>query len=211
LPSLRLFESVFGTRFERQLSAVTNKLVVSEMKEGLKLINSFVTDFRDQPREEVLTRISIDRTRLLRGVNPQLSPPSPYESVYRDGRLWGKSTVEVSQICKKLGAKLPETWTEPPDYIGIEFDLMRLICLSESKAWQADDATKALEYLEEGGGFLRKHILQWVPSFCEKMYHRAELNFYKGTAWVTKGFIEYDSRLIEHQVDEVKKQLTEQS
>jgi len=208
LPSLKLLRGVFGAEFERQLSSVVSKFGVGEMKQGLELIASFVATFREQPRKEVLKRVSIDRTRLLRGVNPQHSPPPPYESVYREGRLWGRSTVEVSQTYGRLGVKLPEAWTEPPDYLGIELDCMRLICLSEREAWQAGSADKALEYLEVGRDFLRKHIVLWVPGFCEEMYNRAELNFYKGIAQLTGGFLEYDNRLVDQQVSQAKKQLT---
>jgi len=208
LPSLKLLRGVFGAEFERQLSSVVSKFGVGEMKQGLELIASFVATFREQPRKEVLKRVSIDRTRLLRGVNPQHSPPPPYESVYREGRLWGRSTVEVSQTYGRLGVKLPEAWTEPPDYLGIELDCMRLICLSEREAWQAGSADKALEYLEVGRDFLRKHIVLWVPGFCEEMYNRAELNFYKGIAQLTGGFLEHDNRLVDQQVSQAKKQLT---
>ena len=207
LPSLKLLQSVFGAEFERQLSSVVSKFGVGEMKQGLKLIASFVVTFKEQPEEEVLRRVSIDRTRLLRGADPRHSPPPPYESVYREGRLWGKSTVEVSQTYGRLGIKLPEAWTEPPDYIGIELDFMRLICLRGRKAWQAGSADKALEYLEAGRDFLKKHIVLWVPGFCEEMYNRAELNFYKGIARLTRGFVEYDSRLADQRVSQAKKQL----
>ena len=206
LPNLNLLQSVFDAEFERQFSSAASKFEAGEMKDGLKLIASFVTAFKQQHGEEVLKRVSIDRTRLFRGVNPQRSPPPPYESVYRDGRLWGKSTAEVSQTCGRLGVKLPEAWTEPPDYIGIELDFMRLICLSEREAWQDGYADKALEYLEAGGDFLRKHIVQWVPDFCEEMYNRAELDFYRGIARLTRGFVEYDSRLADQQVSQAKKQ-----
>lgn len=205
LPSLKLLQSVFDAEFERQFSSVASKFEAGEMKEGLKLIASFVAAFKEQPREEVLKHVAIDRTRLFRGVSPQYSPPAPYESVYRDGRLWGKSTVEVSQTYGRLGVKLPEAWTEPPDFIGIELDLMRLICLSEREAWQTDCAGKALEYLEAGRDFLRKHIAQWVPGFCEEMYNRAELDFYRGIALLTRGFVEYDNRLAARQVREAKR------
>ena len=207
LPSLKLLQSIFSAEFERQLSSAASKFETGEMKQGLKLITSFVAAFKEQPRKEVLKRVSIDRTRLLRGVDPRHSPPPPYESVYREGRLWGKSTVEVSQTYGRLGVKLPGTWTEPPDYIGIELDFMRLICLRERKAWQAGSTDKAVEYLEAGRDFLKKHIVLWVPGFCEEMYNRAELNFYKGIARLTGGFVEYDSRLADQQVSQAKKQL----
>jgi len=207
LLTLKLLRGVFSAKFERQLSSAVSKFGVGEMKQGLELIASFVATFREQPEEEVLRRVSIDRTRLLRGVGPEHSPPPPYESVYREGRLWGKSTVEVSQTYGRLGIKLPEAWTEPPDYIGIELDFMRLICLREKEAWQAGSADKAVEYLEAGRDFLKKHIVLWVPGFCEEMYNRAELNFYKGIAQLTRGFVEYDSRLADQRVSQAKKQL----
>ena len=207
LPNLKVLHSVFDAEFERQFTSAASRFEAGEMKDGLKLIASFVTAFRDKPRTEALKRISIDRTRLFQGVNPEHSPPPPYESVYRDGRLWGKSTVEVSQIYGRLGVKLPEAWTEPPDHIGIELDFMRLICLSEMEAWQAGYTDKALEYLEAGTDFLRKHVVQWVPVFCEEMYNRAGLDFYRGIAQLTRGFVEYDSRLADRQVSEARKQL----
>ena len=205
LPSSKLLQSVFSAEFESQLSPVAAKFEVAGVKQGLKLITKFVATFKDQPDEEVLKRVSVDRTRLLRGVNPQFSPPPPYESVYKDGRLWGKSTVEVSQTYGRLGIKLPDSWTEPPDYIGIELDTMRLICLREREAWQDGSADKALEYLEAGRDFLSQHLLPWVSGFCKQMYDRAELDFYKGIAKLTQGFVEYDSRLAEQQVSKAKK------
>jgi len=211
LPGLPLLESVFGDEFERQLSMAATKLDLTKMKRGLKLVTRFVNDFKDQPRDEVLTLVSVDRTRLLRGVNAQLSPLPPYESVYREGRLWGESTVDVAHTFPKLGAKLPEQWTEPPDYIGIEFDLMRLICQSEHDAWHSGDAAKALEYLEAGRDFLKKHILLWVPGFCDQMYQRAEITFYQGIARMTDGFVKYDGHLVDDQINVVRKNLAEQA
>lgn len=85
---------------------------------------------------------------------------------------------------------------------------MRLTCLNEGEAWQAGSADKALEYLEAGRDFLRNHVMPWVPGFCEKMYEGAELDFYKGIARLTRGFVEYDHRLADQQLGKVKRQLT---
>lgn len=209
LPNLKMIQSMFGTEFKRGLSSAVSNFEADEIKEGLKLIAGFITAFEEQSTEEVLKRISIDRTRLLRGVGQQHSPSPPYESVYRDGRLCSESTMEVSQIYRRLGITLPEAWTEPPDYIGIELDFMRLVCQGEKEAWQSDSFDEALERLEAGGDFLKNHILQWVPRFCEEMYNRAELDFYKGIAHFTSGFVEYDSSLADQQIMAVKQQLAE--
>jgi len=209
LPNLKMIQSMFGTEFKRGLSSAVSNFEADEIKEGLKLIAGFITAFKEQSTEEILKRISIDRTRLLRGVDQQHSPSPPYESVYRDGRLCSESTIEVSQIYRRLGITLPEAWTEPPDYIGIELDFMRLVCQGEKEAWQSDSFDEALERLEAGKDFLKNHILQWVPRFCEEMYNRAELDFYKGIAHFTSGFVEYDNSLADQQIMAVKQQLAE--
>lgn len=209
LPNSKMIQSMFDTEFKLGLSSAVSNFEADEIKEGLTLIASFITAFKEQSTEEVLKRISIDRTRLLRGVSQQHSPPPPYESVYRDGRLYSESTIEVSQIYCRLGITLPQTWTEPPDYIGIELDFMRLICQGEKEAWQTDSFDKALEHLEVGGDFLKKHILQWVPRFCEEMYNKAELDFYKGIAHFTSGFVAYDSSLADQQIMAVKQKPTD--
>jgi len=209
LPNLKMIQSIFGAEFKRELSSAVSNFEADEIKEGLTLIACFITAFKEQSTEEVLKRISIDRTRLLRGVSQKHSPPPPYESVYRNGRLYSESTIEVSQIYCRLGITLPETWTEPPDYIGIELDFMRLICQGEKEAWQTDSFDKALERLELGGDFLKKHILQWVPRFCEEMCNKAELDFYKGIAHFTSGFVAYDSSLADQQIMVVKQKPTD--
>ena len=81
---------------------------------------------------------------------------------------------------------------------------MRLLCQNEEEARRNNDGDKAWEYLKAGRDFLNDHLLQWVPKFCEKMYEKAELDFYKGLAKLTSGFLKYDSRLVEEQIKETK-------
>jgi TorA maturation chaperone TorD len=211
LPNLKLLDGIFGDKFQHHFSLVVSEFLTVEIKEGLELIASFAAAFEAHPREETLKLLSIDRARLLRGVSQQYSPPPPYESVYRDDRLWRKSTEEVSQICSRLGIKLSVDLPEPLDYIGIELDLMRLICWSEKEVWQTGSIDKAWQYLETGDKFLKQHVMQWVPEFCEQMYRRAELDFYRGISRLTRGFVEYDNRLAEHQVNNIKQKLVWES
>jgi len=204
LPNSEMIQSMFGAQFVRRLSSVVSHFEGDEINKGLTLIASFIATFEEQPAEEVLKRISIDRARLLRGVSEQHSPPPPYESMYRNGRLYGESSIEVSQTYSRLGVSLPKIWTEPPDYIGIELDFMRLMCQGEMEAWQADRLDKALEWLHEGENLLKQHISQWIPNFCEEMYKKAELDFYRGVALLTSGFIAYDASMAERQLGAIK-------
>jgi putative dimethyl sulfoxide reductase chaperone len=207
LPDLKWLDGIFDAGFQQNFSSIASGFQTAGIKEGLELITGFVGAFKTKPREEVLKLVSIDRTRLLHGVGKNHSPPPPYESIYRDGRIWGKSTEEVAQTCSRLGIKLSSECSEPPDYIGIEFDLMRLICSAEKEAWEAGSIDKAGKYLQVGSEFLEQHIMKWVPDFCEQMYHKSELDFYRGIARLTRGFVEYDNLMAEQQLNNIKQKL----
>ena len=66
-------------------------------------------------------------------------------------RLIGNFTVSFKDQPEEESlrqVRLPENWTGPPDYIGIELDFMRLICMKEEEAWRRGLSTEALKYLE---------------------------------------------------------------
>ncbi len=205
LPDEVMVESIFDPDFEEKLSAVASVFDTGEMQEGLKLIAHFISCFRNQPQVEVLRCMAVDRTRLFRGISEKRSPPPPYESVYREQRLSGESAAEVSRFYHKLGVTPPEASIESPDYFGTELDFMRLLCQREEEAWTNNQPDQAVELLDASGEFLRRHLLKWVPTFCEKMAEKAELDFYRGLAKLTKGFLEYDSQLVDERLEEIKR------
>jgi TorA maturation chaperone TorD len=199
-----MVHGIFASEFEKELSAVASAFENGEMREGLRLIANFISCFKNEPQEQILRRIAVDRTRLFRGISEKDSPPPPYESVYREERLCGESSTEVSRFYCKLGVTLSEASNESPDYLGIELDFMRLLCQSEEEAWSNNRADKALEHLERGTDFLKNHLLKWVDRFCDKMYEMADLDFYKGLAKLTSGFLKYDNHLVEQQIEEIR-------
>ena len=204
LPDQKMVNSIFNPDFERGLSPIASVFETGEMQEGLRLIANFISSFKKEPQEEILRRIAVDRTRLFRGISEKHSPPPPYESVYSEQRLCGESSTEVYRFYCKLGVTLPEAWTESPDYLGIEIDFMRLLCQSEEEAWMNNQPDKALDLLGASMDFLKGHLLKWVPPFWEKMYEMAELDFYRGLAKLTSGFLKYDSYLVEEQLKEIR-------
>ena len=204
LPALETVNSIFDPDFGRRLSAVAPVFETGEIREGLRLISTFISSFTNDSREEILKRIAMDRTRLFRGVSEKHSPPPPYESFYREQRLRGEGSAEVYRFYSKLGVTLAEEWTESPDYLGIEIDFMRLLCQSEEEAWLNSQPEKALEFLGASMDFLKDHLLKWVPSFLDKMYEMADLDFYRGLAKLTSGFLKYDGHLVEEQLKEMR-------
>jgi TorA maturation chaperone TorD len=51
-------------------------------------------------------------------------------------------------------------------------------------------------YLNLERNFLREHIMEWVPGFCERVADMAEFDFYRGIARMTKGFVVDDYETI---------------
>jgi TorA maturation chaperone TorD len=205
LPDPETVNGLFDPDFARRLSAVASVFETGEMREGLRLISTFISSLRDDSREEILKRIAIDRTRLFRGVSEKHSPPPPYESLYREQRLSGQTSVDVYRFYCRLGVALPEGWTESPDYLGVEIDFMRLLCQGEEEAWLNHQPEKALELLRTSGDFLKDHLLKWAPSFFEKMAEMAGLDFYRGLAKLANGFLTVDLRLVEEQLEAVSR------
>ena len=203
LPDRNMVSSIFDPDFGRRLSMVASVFEAGEIREGLALISRFISSFRNDSREEILKRISIDRTRLFRGVSEKHSPPPPYESFYREQRLSGQTSADVYRFYCRLGVTLPEGWTESPDYLGVEIDFMRLLCQGEEEAWLNHQPEKALEFLRTSDDFLKDHLLKWAPSFFEKMVEMAGLDFYRGLARLTNGFLRVDLRLVEEQLEAV--------
>jgi TorA maturation chaperone TorD len=170
-----------------------------QIHKGLNLINAYGSE-KDRTDEEILTNLSKDWTRLLRGVVRDGIFP-PYESLYRPERQQKKSAQEINRLFSKMGVQIPEEWHQPSDYIGVELDFMRLLC---EKEWRLRDDGKrsALrEAIEAEKSFLEDHIALWVPIFCKRMLEEAREEYYRGIAHLTLGLVEFDRLWVSRPLD----------
>lgn len=159
------------------------KGALRQIETGVKEITAL---FTKRPLDEKrLTAISKDWTYLFRGVDRQGILP-PYESLYRTGKLQEKPAREVHRLFYKMGVRVPDEWHQPPDYIGVELDYMRLLCSKEA------EADSPFEMVEAERLFIDKHLGLWATTFCEKMLEQAQEDYFRGIARVTASLIEYD-------------------
>ena len=174
-----------------------------DMCEGVRLMQVFIHASTTKSIEELKTELAVERTRLLRGIKPDYSPPPPYESVYvgleqqpqtlaPPARAGVYASVSVQQAYAEAGVGLPKEVKDQPDFIGFELDFMRHLSEQESEAWTERDRGRAAELLEKEFNFLKGHKLHWVPRFCDVMFQQATLDFYRGVARITKGFVHDD-------------------
>jgi TorA maturation chaperone TorD len=179
-----------------------------ESREALHFIDKGLTLVRpyssggDMLEEKTLTNLSRDWTRLFRGVEKKGTLP-PYESLYRTGKLQEKPSREIHRLFSQMGIRIPDEWHQPPDYIGVELDFMRLLCSRELEAYEKQDTNSLSETLHAEHSFVENHLGGWVPQFCEKMFSEAGEDYFRGLAHLTVGLIEYDRIHVKNQVSGV--------
>lgn len=169
----------------------------SEAEEVRKAVDDILCECRDTEVDGTTNDLAVEFTRLLRGVRWNNGPLPPYESLHVEGCVWGESTAEVLLRYRETGVALPERLKgEPPDHVGFELDFMRCLCEREAKIWKEGEPNDALKVLENEGRFLRKHLLNWIPEFCDTMTCEAKHSFYRGIAGMTKALVTSDESLV---------------
>ena len=111
------------------------------MRHSLDRLDSFFKQ-RGGNSGEFAEAVSVEFTKLFRGVKPGYSPLPPYESVYRDeaGRVFSELTVYVHQEYRRFGLDLSSGLeNEPPYHISFEHEFMYLLCRREAEALENND------------------------------------------------------------------------
>jgi len=127
--------------------------------------------------EKLILRLQQEFVRLFRGLSPRASPPPPYESVYREGMLWGSSTVALQRRYRQFGLELGGDFSgEPPDQLGLELQFMAHLCQEAPSQWEAQSA------------FLKEH-LSWFGAFHRAVLKYRPHRFYEGTLKLTEEWL----------------------
>jgi TorA maturation chaperone TorD len=165
----------------------TPKLV----SEGFREIRDFVEASKEILLQDVQKELSVEYTRLFRGIKRFYGPPPPYESVYiKEGVVMGNITVNVLSKYSEVGLKVPDHLKgEMPDHIGFELDYLRYLCEEESKSLKDEKIRDGISLKEKQIKFILEHVVTWVPSFVEIALEHATSGFYKGVLMLTKGFV----------------------
>lgn len=172
-----------------------SQLLSQQMRHSLGMLDSFFKKIGENSWGELGETISVEFTKLFRGVKPHYSLPPPYESVYREesGRVFGELTVEVHREYRRFGFDLANGFSgEPPDHISFELEFMHLLCSQEAEAWEKDDEDEALRFLQAEKEFLRGHLMMWIPRFCSEVRKHDRLGLFRCLADLTEGWVSFD-------------------
>jgi TorA maturation chaperone TorD len=164
-----------------------------------------IGDLMQKPEAELLEDLAVEYTHLFLGPGKHISP---HESVHHQredgqwGKLWGASTVEVKRFIEATGLSYNEEFKGLPDHISVEFEFMQQLTLREEKAWK-EDPGQAQACRQVENRFIQEHLINWVPSFCEKVIKETESPFYHAMAALTRSFIELEMEEMNRNVDGV--------
>jgi TorA maturation chaperone TorD len=193
LPGRELLLKIRNGEFEHFLMG-WRELGDGGFRSGLDLISSYQSAIPQRPDDETLTELSVDRTRILRGTGHADMEP-PYEGLYKKRGDFGDSVLEVKRFYRRAGLLPDETVLEAADYLCVELDFMKQLCLREESLRRQEKGNETIAQiitLEEQ--FLRVHLGSWVGEFCNAVVKHASTDFYRGLALVLDAYIRMDGK-----------------
>ena len=159
----------------------------------------FEKKFFDRTRKNVLEDLAIEYTRLFLGPGEHISP---HESIHHErddgdwGILWGASTYEVRKFYNSTGVMFETTYHGIPDEISVELEFMHHVVRREADAWKETNNEGALFCIRIEKKFIKEHLLEWVPIFCNRVIDLTQSVFYREIARLTKDFVLQEINLL---------------
>jgi len=138
--------------------------------------------------ERVLEELSVEFTRLFLGPGRHISP---HESMHvgSDGALNDATTVQVRRFILVAGFELREGSGRYPNHLATELEFMESLVARQIEALRGGDPEEAETSRMLQQEFVRLHLKRWIPAFCAKVQHEANMPFYATLATALSEFI----------------------
>ena len=195
-PQRELAEDLVNERF--QLQELTALAINDDLSNGFRLLKEYME--RSKGREVDALHEDLLEEYTLLFIGPFKLPVQPYEAWWVSGKLMGKPLVKLKNDYRKAGIVKSQEFVEPEDHIAFELKFMHYLC---EEALSADTQERVKECLKLQREFLDKHILKWMPNYCDALYEYKLSAFFKGIAKITKGFVLLDDAVISDLLDSV--------
>lgn len=130
-----------------------------------------------------LDELNIEMTRLLEG--PGLTPAPPYASYYlNNGQLMGPTATAARHFYLQWHAVPTGETRLPDDHIALELGFVAHL------AQLAVEGDKTA--LAASRDFLHRHLLPWLPRFCDTLAKSSRVLFFAGLAHLTQAAVQAD-------------------
>ena len=170
--------------------------VFEEIFEGfsaMAYLKSYRSKMEADSAEIILNELAVDRTRILRGTGPKELRP-PYEGCYKLDCNLESAAINVRCFYRTAGLMPDVSVTDSPDYICVQMDFMKQLCLREQRQWSGGhDASATIIRQKE---FLENHLGSWAGDYCKHVRQHALTDFYRGVAVILDTFIAMETKYL---------------
>lgn len=167
-----------------------------KMNHGYRLISKYL----GRPEDGVLLELAVDYARTFIGTGTDgFSAAYPYESVHTSEHrlVMQEARDEVLAVYRAAGLNKSEGWKDEEDHVGLELQFEQILCERAAAALRAGDEDEAYQLFRTQRGFLRHHLLNWVPMMTEDVRRFAKTDFYRGVSYLTDGFLSVDAEFLD--------------
>ena len=195
--------------------ALISRLTMNEVDEGLlksieedeNILSFFPTYDTWKKRDEYDRKELIEKYLNVDFTNLFLLHLIPYESFYtREDQMMetgGDNPVQAIFNAFEFNVALDKARVMSADHIAIELEFMYELCRAELKALEEDDMAMATQLSQLQYGFMKDHIVEWVPMYLLNVKNEAGTAFYFDLADFVMEFIlsdfEYLNQLKENE------------
>ena len=170
--------------------ALLSRLTMSEVDESLlksieedeNILSFFPTYISWKKRDEYNRKELIERYLNVDFTNLFLLHLIPYESFYtREDQMMetgGDNPVQAIFNAFEFKVELDKARVMAADHIGVELEFMYELCKAELKALEDGDEEIAKQLAQLQYGFMRDHIVEWMPMYLLNVKNEAGTAFY---------------------------------
>lgn len=167
------------------------------LEPGYALIRKYIESTPIDP----ITELAVDFAKIFlgAGVLEKELASSPYESVYtsRERLIMQDARDKVLTIYRLNGVDKIKGFDVPEDHISIELEFMAHLCKETIHASENGEDEKARQLIETQRSFIKDHLLNWIPLFCEEINQFSLTDFYRGVALLTLSFLNMDKEMLD--------------
>jgi putative dimethyl sulfoxide reductase chaperone len=192
----RMYEKEISVDFLKELSSKESPIFQIRDSEGLNegfsrgfgLMSGYLT-LGGRNLNDVWLELAAEYASLFLGVKKK--PAHPSESVYTSGGpyTFQESRDEVLKAYLQAGVDRVKEFKEPEDHIALELQFMEYLCRKTVEALEKNEKDEARKSLKLQKQFVDDHLAKWIPQFTQDILESADVDFYKGVAYVTRAFI----------------------
>ena len=130
----------------------------------------------------------------------------PYESFYlsEEQMIESGQANPVVELYDALDfrVELEKARVVSADHIGVELEFMYMLCTALKKALDSEDQEGACELLLIQRGFLKDHLLEWIPLFLINAKRESRTPLYHDGAELTLEFLLSDYEYVNAKLNE---------